>query len=124
MFKDRQTNVHNEERSVWPSVVSDDLVQSERRCFTILEFACEFSQILCTALYEIIIVRLCYHKFCARWVLKMFVDAHKMQRMASALTFLVRYHKHDDEFLSHTVWVTGNETWASFVNVETKEQSK
>jgi predicted transcriptional regulator len=28
MFKDEQTNVHNEERSHRPSVVSDDLVQN------------------------------------------------------------------------------------------------
>jgi hypothetical protein len=43
MFK---TNVHDEERSSWPSVVSDDLVQSvnqktcERQCFTISELSC------------------------------------------------------------------------------------
>jgi hypothetical protein len=41
MFKDGQTNVHDEERSGLPSVVSDDLVQSvekkicERWYFTI-----------------------------------------------------------------------------------------
>jgi hypothetical protein len=43
--------------------------------------------------------------------------------MASALTFLERYHKDGNEFLS-LVRVTGNETWVSFVNVETKEQPK
>jgi hypothetical protein len=43
MFKDGQTNVHDKEQRVWPSVVSDDLVQSadqkicERQCFTISE---------------------------------------------------------------------------------------
>jgi hypothetical protein len=42
--------------------------------------------------------------------------------MASALTFLERYHKDGDEFLNHIV--TGDETWVSFVHVETKEQSK
>jgi hypothetical protein len=35
--------------------------------------------------YEITTVRLGYHKFWARWVPKMLVNAHKMQRMA--LTF-------------------------------------
>jgi hypothetical protein len=41
MFKDGRTNVHDEERSGQPSVVSDDLVQSadqkicERQRFTI-----------------------------------------------------------------------------------------
>jgi hypothetical protein len=44
--------------------------------------------------------------------------------MASSLTFLEQYHKNGDEFLNHIVRVTGDETWVSFVNVETKEHSK
>jgi hypothetical protein len=54
----------------------------------------------------------------------MLTGAHKTERMASTLTFLKRYHKGGDEFLSHIVGVTSDETWVSFVNVETKEQSK
>jgi hypothetical protein len=53
----------------------------------------------------------------------MLIDAHKTQRMASALTFL-EHHKDGDEFLNHTLQVTHDETWVSFVNAETKEQSK
>jgi hypothetical protein len=76
MLKEGQTDVHDEERSGLPSVVSDDLVQSvdqkicERRWFTISELSCEFPQISRTFLYEIITIRLGYHKFCARcsWV--------------------------------------------------------
>jgi transposase len=51
MFKDGQTNVHEEERSGRPTVVSDDLVRSvdqkicKRWCFTISELSCEFPQI-------------------------------------------------------------------------------
>jgi hypothetical protein len=77
-----------------PFIVSDDLVQSvdqkicERLHFTILELLCEFPQISHTVLHEIITVRLGFHKFCTRWNPKMLMDAHKMQRMASALTFL------------------------------------
>jgi hypothetical protein len=41
-----------------------------------------------------------------------------------ALAFSERYHKDGREFLKHIVRVTGVETWVSFVNVETKEQSK
>jgi hypothetical protein len=44
--------------------------------------------------------------------------------MDSALTYLERYYKDGDEFLSHIVRVTDDETWVSFVNVETKEQSE
>jgi hypothetical protein len=74
MFKDGQTNVHDEERSGQPSVVSDDLVQivdqkiCERWRFIISELWCEFLYISCTVLYEIIRDRLGYHKFWARWV--------------------------------------------------------
>jgi hypothetical protein len=48
------------------------------------------------------------------------MSAHKMQRMALALTFLVRYHKDGDEFLSHIVQVIGDETRVSFMEAETK----
>jgi hypothetical protein len=45
--------------------------------------------------------------------------------MASAFVdFLRRCHKNGDEFLNHIVRVTSDENWVSFVNVETKEQSK
>jgi hypothetical protein len=38
--------------------------------------------------------------------------------------FLERYHKDGDEFLNHIVRVIDDETWVSFLNAETKEQSK
>jgi hypothetical protein len=61
-----------------------------------------------------------YHKFPARWVLKIFMGAHRLQRMASAFAdILEQYHKGDYEFLNHIIRVTGDETWVSFVNVET-----
>jgi hypothetical protein len=73
-------------------------------------------------LYETVTKKLGYHKFCARWVPKMLTDVHKTQRMASASTFLQRYHDEGDEFLDKIV--TGDETWVTFVNVETKQQSQ
>jgi hypothetical protein len=55
-------------------------------------------------------------------------DAHRCAQNANNVLwlylFLERYHKDGDKFLSHIVQITGNETWVSFVNVETKEQSK
>jgi hypothetical protein len=80
-----QTNVHDEERSGQPSVVSVDQNICERQCFTNSELLCEFPQILHTLLYEIITVRLDYHKFCTRWVSKVLMGAYKMHRMALAL---------------------------------------
>jgi oligoribonuclease (3'-5' exoribonuclease) len=92
IFKDEKTNVHDEERSVRPYTVIDDLVQivNQKICgrqrFTISELPCEFPQISRTVLYEMITVRLGYSKFCARWVPKILTGAHKTQRMVSALT--------------------------------------
>jgi hypothetical protein len=45
----------------------------------------------------------------------MLTGAHKMQRMASALTSLEQYHKNGDKFLIHIE--TGDEMRVSFVNV-------
>jgi hypothetical protein len=54
----------------------------------------------------------------------MFTGEHETQIMASALLSLEQYQKDGNEFLSHIVHVTGDEPWVSFVNVETKWQSK
>jgi hypothetical protein len=44
--------------------------------------------------------------------------------MASALTCLERYWNDGDEFLNFIIRVTGDETWVSFMDAETKEQSE
>jgi hypothetical protein len=124
MLKDGRKNCHDEEWSCLPAVCNEwwscsNVVQKirERRRFTTSEILYEFRQISHTVLYNIITVRLGYHhKFCARWVPKILTGAHKMQRMASALTFKERYHKDGDEFVNNIVWVTSDETWVSFVN--------
>jgi hypothetical protein len=55
----------------------------------------------------------------------MLTGAHKTERMASfGFDFLERCHRDGDEFLNHIVRVIGDETWVSFVNAETKKQSK
>jgi hypothetical protein len=38
--------------------------------------------------------------------------------------FFEQYYKDGNEFLNYIIQVTGDETWVSFVNAETKEQSK
>jgi hypothetical protein len=43
--------------------------------------------------------------------------------MASVLTFLQRYRKDGDEFLKHIIRIADDESWVSFVNIETKEKS-
>jgi hypothetical protein len=130
MFRDGPTDVHDEERSGRPSIVSDYHVQGvdqkicERRRFTISEISRPFPQISRAVLYEIITVKLGFHKFCARWVPNMLPGAHKTKRMYSTLTFVERCHNDGKNFFSHIVQATDDETWVSYVNVETKEQSK
>jgi ribosomal protein S28E/S33 len=48
----------------------------------------------------------------------------KCREWLRLLLSLEQYHKDGDEFLSHIIQVPGDKTWVSFVNVETKEQSK
>jgi hypothetical protein len=54
----------------------------------------------------------------------MLMGVHKTQRMGSTLTPSEPYHKDGDEFLNYITCVTGDETWISFVNVQTTAQSK
>jgi hypothetical protein len=93
----------------------------ERRSFTMSEISCDTNFTHCSLRAR---HKLGYHKLRARCVPKMFARAHKTQRMPSALIFLDRYHEDGDEFLDYIAWVTSDETWVSFVNVETKEQSR
>jgi hypothetical protein len=90
MFKNGHTNVHDEERSGRPTMVTDELVTlvnekiDENRHFTITELTLEFPQISRILLHEIVTVKLGYHKFCARWVLKLLSEDHKKPHGSSA----------------------------------------
>ena len=123
-FKGR-TDVHDEGGHGRKSVATvglvervDHLVRGKRR-FTISELSEEFPEISRSALYTITNKDLEYRKLCARWVPKMLTDDHKTQRMASALTFLTRYHNQGEDFWKFIV--TGVETWVLYDNLETKE---
>jgi oligoribonuclease (3'-5' exoribonuclease) len=75
------------------SRIMDDLFKvltqkiCERRRFIISELLCEFPQISHTVPYKIITVRLGCDKFCARWIPKMLMGAHKTQRMGLGFDF-------------------------------------
>jgi hypothetical protein len=76
----------------------------------------QIANISCAILYEIIIVRLDYYKFCERCFPKMLMGAYEMQRVASfSFDILKRYHE-DGGFLNHIARVTGEETILHFVN--------
>jgi hypothetical protein len=63
-----------------------------------------------------------YHKFCTRRVSKKSHECAQKAQNSFDFDFLERYHKDGDEILHHTRGLTGDETWVSFVNAETKEQ--
>ena len=83
MFKNGCTNVHDEEPSGRPTIVTDELVAKinekihENRCFTITEFLLEFPQISRSLLHEIVTEKIGCHKFCARCVPKHLSEDHK-----------------------------------------------
>ncbi|GFT31998.1 uncharacterized protein TNCV_3468501 [Trichonephila clavipes] len=59
-IKAGRTNVHVEERSGWPSVITDDLMQAvetksrENRRFTITTLSLEFPQVYRSVVYKIV----------------------------------------------------------------------
>ncbi|KAJ4433931.1 hypothetical protein ANN_16250 [Periplaneta americana] len=128
MFNNGRTNVHDETRPGRPSLITEDLktkvndriLQDRHTSFDKLHIA--FPDISRSLLGEIVSQHLGYHKICARWVPRQLNDQHKTRRMASALTFLMRYHTDGDAFLDQIV--TGDETWVSHNTPETKRQSR
>ena len=85
----------------------NERVRDNRR-FTISDLSLHFLQVSRTLIFDIVSSRLGYRKVCARWVPKVLTEEHKKQRVACALTFLMRFHKEGDGMLSHIV--TGDET--------------
>jgi len=114
-------------RSGRPSQVTEDLLKKinekvrENRRFSITELSEHFPQILRSLVHQIVVEKLGYHKFCARWVLKILTEDHKKQRLAASLTFLEDYDKHGNALIDRIV--TGDETWVKHVNCEMKRQS-
>lgn len=84
-FKDGRQNVHDEERSGRPSVITEVLEQKvdekvrENRRFTISLLNAQFPQVSRSVVYEIVTERLNYRKLCSRWVPKMLTEVHKIE---------------------------------------------
>jgi hypothetical protein len=109
MFSRGRTNVHDDDRSGRPSLVTADLLDQvnekirENRRFTMTELSTYFPHISRSLLHETVTEHLQYHKLCVSWVPKILTDDHTTKRMGAALNFLVRYHNEGDEFLNHIV---------------------
>lgn len=74
LFNEGRTNIHDEDRSGRPTVISDELTQKvdekirQNRRFTIDELHQTFPQVSRSVIYAIVSDKLHYKKMCARWV--------------------------------------------------------
>ena len=113
-FSEGRTDVHDEQRSGRPSLISDDFLQKieeirANRRVTIRELRHIIPEVSKTTIHEAVTEKLGHRKLCARWVPKMLTDDHKTKRVGFALKFLTRYAQEGDEFLDSIV--TGDEKW-------------
>lgn len=73
-------------------------------------------------MFRVITEKLDYLKFSARWVPKQLSSVHKARRMEIAHSFLSPHEEEGEEFLDKII--SGDETWISFINVETEKALK
>jgi transposase len=82
-FSEGTTDVHDEQRSGRPSLISDDILQEiegeirANRRMTIRELHHIIPEVSKTTIHEAVIEILGYRKLCTRWVPKMLTDDHK-----------------------------------------------
>ena len=82
-FSEGRTDVHEEQRSGRPSLISDDLLQEiegemcTNRRVTIRELHHIIPEVSKTTIHEAVTEKLGYRKLCTRWVPKMLTDNHK-----------------------------------------------
>jgi hypothetical protein len=124
MFKDGWTNVHDKEWSGWLSVVSDNLVQSVDQKY-VKDVASQF-QNFHVNFYKFYACSLQDYHIYARLsqVLRKMVSriVHGCAQNAKngfGFDFLEWYHKDGDAFLSHIIWVTGDEAWIKAMDTHT-----
>ena len=89
-FSEGRTDVHDEQRSSRPSLISDVLLQEiegeirANRRVTIGELHHIIPEVSKTTILEAVTEKFGYRKLCALWVPKMLTDDHKTKRMGSA----------------------------------------
>ncbi|GFX91025.1 uncharacterized protein TNCV_2283171 [Trichonephila clavipes] len=92
-FKYGRTNVHDEERSIRPSVITDDLMQAvktkirENRRFTITTLSFEFLDVSRSVVYKIGTEALSLKNLCSGCVPRLLTAEHKEKRFAISLDF-------------------------------------
>jgi hypothetical protein len=93
-FSEGRSDVHDEQRSGRPSLISDDFLQKiegeicANWCGTIRELHHIIPEVSKSTIHEAVTEKLGYRKLCTRWVPKMLTDDHKTKWMGSVLKFL------------------------------------
>jgi hypothetical protein len=104
-FCEGRTDVHDEQRSVRPSLISDGLLrefEGEIRAngrVTIRKLHHIVPEVSTTTIPEAVTEKLGYIKYCARLLPKILTDDHKTKLMGSTLKLFTRYAREGDEFL-------------------------
>ena len=126
-FSEGRTDVHDEQRSGRPSLISDDLLLETEgqiranRSVTVRELHHIIPEVSKTTIHEAVTEKLGDRKLCVLWTPKMLTDDHKTKRMGYALKFLRRYAQERYDFLNSIV--IGDETWVFHHTPESKRQS-
>jgi transposase len=82
-FSEGRTDVHGEQRSGRPSLISDDLLQEiegeirANRRVTIRQLHHIIPEVSKTTIHEVVTEKLRYRKLCSRWVPKILTEDHK-----------------------------------------------
>ena len=116
-----RTDVHDEQRSGWPSVLAETIAKVEQemledRHVTVRKL-CKWNPEMSKSMIDKILTEnLHYRKVCARWVTK----DHKRQHVEAAWGYLKRYAEQSKEFF-YSIF-TGDEIWVHYTIPETKEK--
>jgi hypothetical protein len=108
-FSKGRTDVHDEQRSSRPSLISDDLLQKiegeirANQHGVTREWHNIIPKVSKITIHEAVTEKLEYRKLCTVWVPKMLTDDHKTKWMGSVLKFLIHYTQEGDEFLDSIV---------------------
>ncbi|GFT18999.1 uncharacterized protein TNCV_3212321 [Trichonephila clavipes] len=92
-------NVHDEERSGLPFVITNNLMQAvetkirENRRFSTMTPSLEFTDVSQSVMYKIVTKDLNFKKLSSRWVPRLLTAEHKEKRFAISLDFLTRYEE-------------------------------
>jgi transposase len=103
-FSEGRTDVHDEQRSGRPSLISEHLLQETEgeiranQRVTIRESHHIIPKVSKTTIHEAMTEKLGYRKLCACWVPKMLTDDHKTKWMGLRCSFSCTMHRKEMSF--------------------------